>query len=58
MQGLRIVASVIDANTYTFTNDCTASGNATGGGSVTSYDLPETSTHIYKFKVIKQDIVC
>jgi hypothetical protein len=58
MQGLRIVASVIDANTYTFTHDCTASGNATGGGSVTSYDLPETSTHIYKFKVIKQDIVC
>ena len=24
----------------------------------TSYDLPETSTHIYKFKAVKQDVVC
>lgn len=58
MQGLRIVASVVDANTYTFTHDCAATSNATGGGTATSYDLPETSTHVYKFKAIKQDIVC
>lgn len=58
MQGLRIVASVVDANTYTFTHDCSATSTATGGGSATSYDLPETSTHIYKFKAVKQDVVC
>ena len=58
MQGLRIVASVVDANTYTFTHDCAASSNAIGGGTATSYDLPETSTHIYKFKAVKQDVIC
>ena len=58
MQGLRLVASVVDVNTYTFTHDCTASSTDSGGGSATSYDLPETSTHVYKFKSVKQDIIC
>ena len=58
MQGLRLVASVVDVNTYTFTHDCSATSTSTGGGTATSYDLPETSTHIYKFKAVKQDIIC
>lgn len=58
MQGLRIVASVVDVNNYTFTHDCAATSTDTGGGTATSYDLPETSTHVYKFNAVKQDIVC
>lgn len=58
LQGLRIITSVVDSNTYTITHDCSATSTATGGGTATSYDLPETSTHIYKFKAVKQDVVC
>ena len=58
MQGLQIVASVVDANTYTFTHHCAATSTATGGGSVTSYDLPETSTHAYRFRAVRRDIIC
>jgi hypothetical protein len=58
MQGLHVIASVVDVNTYTFTHECPATSTDSGGGSATSYDLCETSTHMYKFKAIKQDIVC
>jgi hypothetical protein len=58
MQGLHLLTSVIDSNTYTITHSCIATSTESGGGSVTTYDLPETSTHIYKFKVVKQDVVC
>jgi hypothetical protein len=58
MQGLHLVASVVDANTYTITHHCAATSTDSGGGSVTTYDLPETSTHMYKFRAVKQDIIC
>lgn len=58
MQGVQLVTSVVDANTYTITHCCAATSTATGGGSATSYDLPETSTHSYKFRVVRRDIVC
>jgi hypothetical protein len=59
MQGLHIVASVVDANTYTVTHHCNATSTESSvGGSATAYVLPETSTHMYKFRAVKQDIIC
>jgi hypothetical protein len=58
MQGLHLLATVVDANTYTITHPCAATSTASAGGSVTTHDLPESSTHMYKFKAVKQDITC